>query len=356
MYSFAVEDVNQALQFGIEHLLHEGVTEDSRNGPVLVAPGPVCIEYLNPRARVLFSATRDANPVFHLMESIWMLSGSNECAFPRYFNGTYSQFSDDGGKTMWDAYGARWKNFFGYDQLEVIIKELKEHPESRRCVLAMWNAMPECPTAWAKQVADGVLQTYPLDSSDLYIATHGGNAVPCNVVAFVAMRKGKLDLTVCNRSNDLIWGMCGANSVHFPFLQEYMAMRIGVPLGSFYQFTNNMHSYTSKFSREKLEQIAYECNTLGRTPELGPALEPGFDEDLKIFMEWANAAIAAGAVPVTRPALGTAFMHSVALPMFMAWAFRKRGDITGAGVCLDNIGAPDWQRACQEWNERRVKK
>jgi hypothetical protein len=116
-----------------------------------------------------------------------------------------------------------------------------------------------------------------------------------------------------------------------------------------------MHSYTEKFSREKLEQIAHECDTLGNTPEPGPALEPGFDEDLKIFMEWANAAIAAGAVPVTRPALGTAFMHSVALPMFMAWAHRKEHDYAASSSAISEIQAPDWQRACQEWADRRAK-
>ena len=356
MYSAVVEDVNQALQFGIEHLLHEGVEEQSRVGTVIAAPGPVCIEYLNPRARVLYSPTRDANPFFHAQEAIWMLSGGNECEFPRYFNGTYSQFSDDGGRTMWDAYGWRWRNFFGYDQLEVIIKELRANPTSRRCVLAMWNAMPECPTAWAKQVADGILQTYPLDSSDLYITTHGGNAVPCNTHCYFRIQSGKLTMTVMNRSNDAIWGAFGANAVHFSFLLEYMSMRIGVPIGSYFQFTNNLHVYTEKFSREKLEQVAFECAELeGRTPELGPALEPGFDADLALFMPWATAAVETNTVPLTVPELGTAFMQGVTLPMFMAWAHRKQRDYVACASAIGEIQAPDWRRACCEWAERRAK-
>jgi hypothetical protein len=35
-------------------------------------------------------------------------------------------------------------------------------------------------------------------------------------------------MTVTNRSNDLCWGMLGANYVHFTILQEYLAARLGV--------------------------------------------------------------------------------------------------------------------------------
>ena len=357
MYSFAVEDVNQALQFGIEHLLHEGVEEQSRIGTVIAAPGPVCIEYLNPQARVLLSAARDANPFFHGMEALWMLAGAKDIEFPVFFNSTYGQFSDDG-RTMWDAYGWRWRSFFGWDQLDGIVEELKKNPTSRRCVLSMWNASSSNEEMWTKRCSapsdDIPILMSPGDSNDFYVATHSGLAVPCNTHAYFAVRGGRLNLTVMNRSNDAIWGCFGANAVQFSMLLEYVAMRVGVPLGSYFQFTNNLHVYTEKFSREKLEQIAYECNTLGRTPELGPALEPGFDEDLMVFMAWANAAIATGAVPHL-PTLCTAFMQSVAQPMFMAWAYRKQHDYAASASAISEIQAPDWQRACREWAERREK-
>lgn len=338
MYSVKVNDVNQALQFGLEHLLHAGIEETSRNGPVLVAPEPVCIEYINPRARVLFSPTRDANPWFHLFESLWMLAGDNAIEFPCYFNSKYNEFSDDG-RTMWDAYGWRWRRFFGWDQLSAIADELKRDPSSRRCVLSMWNSMD-------------TLNTH----DDFYVATHGGKAVPCNTHAYFAIRAGRLNLTVMNRSNDLVWGLAGANAVHMSFLLEYMSALTSIPMGVYYQFTNNLHLYTAKFSREWCEQVIAECIALEDmdTPELGPAIEPGFDEDLARFMPWARGVIQGG----TQSPLGelrTPFVREVAVPMFLAWTLRKAGNTRDALDILEDCAAPDWALTATEWIERREK-
>ena len=62
-------NVNQAYEKGVAYLIDEGVKEDSRNGPVVVAPGPVLTRYTHPTQRVLFSPLRDANPFFHIMEA-----------------------------------------------------------------------------------------------------------------------------------------------------------------------------------------------------------------------------------------------------------------------------------------------
>lgn len=366
MYSYKAKSIDEALSVGLEHLLEEGIPEDSRVGPVLVAPGPVCIEYTEPRNRVLFSPTRDGNCVFHFMETLWMLSGSNELEFPVFFNASYAQFSDDG-STMWDSYGWRWKEFFGYDQLEAIIAELKSNPGSRRCVLAMWNA---------EVVGEPflILRGVPY-RNDLGVACNGGKAVPCNTHAYFAMRDGKLRMTVMNRSNDAMWGCYGANAVHFSLLLEYMAMRIGVPMGSYFQFTNNLHTYTDKFSVQKLNLIADESLTISDEayPELGPAVEEGFDDDLKLFMPWALEVIRSQPLPDLKteagklmmyptshvvlnvPACKTAFFHSVVVPMFLFWVYRKWKDEYSSNTCLDGIDAPDWQRACQEWVDRRKK-
>lgn len=350
MFSYRADSVNQALQYAVEHLLHEGVEETSRVGSVLVAPGPVCIEYTNPQQRVLYSPTRDANHVFHVMETLWMLSGSNEIEFPVFFNSAYSQFSDDG-TTMWDSYGHRWRNFFGYDQLEEIIAELKSNPTSRRCVLSMWNSWPMAGDY--DQNRNSNRATANLHDHDLQVAVSGGKAVPCNTHAYFAIRAGKLNMTVMNRSNDCMWGAFGANAVHFSFLLEYMAMRIGVPMGSYYQFTNNLHVYTDKFSREKLEKIAYECATV-ELMEPGSSIGEGFDEDLKLFMPWALSVIrSTPAPPMDVPQLKTHFMWAVIVPMFLFWVYRKWKDVYSSNVCLDGIDAPDWQLACREWKERR---
>lgn len=361
MFTYSIGDVNQALQIGLDHLLMAGVEETSRNGSVIVAPEPVGITYLNPRRRVLLSPTRDSNPFFSFFESLWMLAGNNDIEFPCYFNSTYGQFSDDG-KTMHDAYGYRWRNFFGWDQLEAIVQELRNNPTSRRCVLSMWNGMST--NEMSEPVRD-----------DFDVAISGGKAVPCNTHAYFAIRNGELNMTVCNRSNDAVWGAFGANAVHFSFLLEYMAMRVGVPMGGYCQITNNLHVYTDKFDRAKLDLIARESNlhvSGVKLPDLGPTLETGFDDDLKLFMEWARKLIRAEVPPTTVemggalppswelaldiPELDTEFMSSVAAPMLLAWVYRKWKDYYSMSACLSGIEAGDWRTACEEWIERREAK
>lgn len=372
MHSIAAISVNDALHQALTYLLNHGVEEPSRNGPVLVAPGPVMVEFTNPRNRVLFSPTRDANHVFHVMESLWMLAGSNKIEFPVYFSSTYGQFSDDG-KTMWDAYGWRWRSFFGYDQLMEVAAELRKNPTSRRCVLSMWNSSAHHIETGLESLAWSISGLGGEEFfEDLSIACNGGKAVPCNTHAYFAIRDGRLNLTVMNRSNDAIWGAFGANAVHFSYLLEYMAMLTGVPMGSYYLFTNNLHCYTDKYTKEKLAKIAAESFELDRQMDHGPNLEPGFDADLAIFMPWAlqiirstpppatwpvNEAVpAATALALAVPELKTEFMHSVVLPMFLFWVYRKWKDEYSSQVCLDGVEAPDWQHAIDEWVERRRKK
>jgi hypothetical protein len=123
------------------------VQKNSRNGGVTMLEEPCLITYTHPRERVLFNSARDANPFFHLYESLWMLAGRNDVAPLTYYVSKMKDFSDDDGKTFNGAYGYRWRHALrdstlGWedkDQLDIIVSHLKGNPESRRAVLQMWN-------------------------------------------------------------------------------------------------------------------------------------------------------------------------------------------------------------------------
>lgn len=200
-------------------LLHEhGIHRESRGGPVIVAPWPVTTVYQSPLERVIFWPERDANPFLHLYESLWMLAGRNDVAPLEKFTKRFARYSDDG-KIIHDAYGYRWRNLFSQDQLLTIIGRLKRNPDDRRCVLQMWSV-----------------------SNDL---GKEGRAFPCNLVAtFQRSIDGRLDIVVFCRSNDIIWGCYGANAVHFSTLLEYMALKIGCPVGIYTHVSVNWHAYT----------------------------------------------------------------------------------------------------------------
>lgn len=336
------QSVSDALNEGLWKLHSGGIVESSRNGDVLVMPGPVMTVYYQPARRVLFSPMRDANPFFHLMESLWMLGGRNDLAFPMKFNSRFREYSDDG-KTIWGAYGWRWRRFFGYDQLHAIIHELRRNPNSRRAVLAMWNAMDHA--------SDDGEYVFP----DLVVATNGGRDVPCNTHAYFDCRGGALNMTVCNRSNDAIWGAYGANAVHFSILQEYLAAMIEVPVGVYRQFSNNLHLYLDIVKRENIVTLANDVigsdkyttthAHVGTMPLVDCGLA-GWHQDLNRFLSrdglWND-----------RAGWESRFIGEVAVPMYQAHDAWRNKQYDEAKEYASRIVAWDWRVACLEWLERR---
>jgi len=348
-------EVNQVLSKAITIMLREGRVQNSRNGRVLSIEQPVSIEYERPKLSTLLSPTRDANPFFHVMESMWMLQGRDDLAWPLRFNSNFKDYSDDG-KTCWGAYGKRWREWFGYDQINWIIDELTRDPKSRRCVLQMW---------------DGAADVEKLDEGR--ITGIGAKDVPCNTTAYfrIVKRAGelRLDMTVSNRSNDMMWGAIGANAVHFAMLQKYIAESLKMKIGMYTQFTNNLHVYLDIFPREKLVKIqeesikAYEkvkCLLWDYAPYGGVAeacideidvpffstTKEKFDKALTAFMRY-------GAFTPPSELDDSPFLKNVALPMLMCWEKRKNKDAPMSEYAVANIKNPLWRRACVEWLSRR---
>lgn len=341
MHLIVARNVNDALRLGLQLLQNEGHHRPSRAGDVLLADGPVTTLYERPTERVLFSPIRDANPFFHFMEGLWMIAGRNDVAWISQFNSTIEQFSDDG-KTFHGAYGYRWRHHFGFeelvettdgmvpkkdsfDQIHFIIELLKMNPNDRRIVLQMWDV-----------------------HTDL---GQQGKDFPCNTqILFRVALDGSLDMTVINRSNDMIWGAYGANAVHMSMLQEYVAGCIGIPVGRYWQMSNNFHAYTKVYDKTlpilaaEGDTCRYELDGVEGHPMINTDKKT-WDEDLSIFMS-------------DGPIIGfrDRFFRRVATPIYIAWKAWKAKDPQAALQALSNCSAMDWRFACEEWINRRMSK
>lgn len=315
-----VNNVNHALYEGMWKLKAYGVHEPSRAGPVLVMPGPVMTTYLHPDQRVLFHPLRDANPVFHLMEAIWMLAGRADVASLLPFNSKYDQFAESDG-TVHGAYGYRWRNGFHFDQILEIIKMLNKDPNSRQAVMQMWDA----------------------DRSDL---TGQWKDRPCNTHIYFDGRGGKLNMTVCCRSNDMIWGGYGANVVHMSMLQEVIARGVGLPLGVYRQFSNNYHVYTDNPITKKLQEKPYELFDYYSDVHAAEVM-PMFvgRESVEQLLQDCENLMNDGPVQ-------TEFMYMVA--NLKATYLARKAKVDNWGMLLPNIPArTDWKIAFNEWAARR---
>jgi hypothetical protein len=337
IYSISVRNVNEAYAQGLRWLAARGEAQTSRVGTVVVSPMPVVTCYSQPTQRVLFSPMRDANPFFHLMESVWMLAGSNDIAFPVQFNKRFAEYSDDG-KTQWGAYGWRWRKFFGYDQLPLIIEELKRDPRSRRCVLSMWSA-----------------------GDDLNVVMNGGKDVPCNTNVFFRVVDGKLDMMVNNRSNDVIWGAYGANAVHMSILHEFIASAAGYGVGRYYQTSWNFHAYTDIYPLENFPKMAE--NALDHDYYVKPDIDlprpyvmplPLFSVDTKYedFLRECEEFVASNG----EGEYMELFLRDVAQPMMKVWRHHKAKEYAEADAECAFIRAMDWRQASRAWIQRRAAK
>lgn len=340
-HSISVRNVNEALPLGLQLVKQHGVKRVSRGLATLEVPGPVCTVYRNPHECVLFDPVRDANPFFHLFESIWILAGSNAVDVPAVFLPRIKDYSDDG-RTFFGAYGYRLRHQFGYDQIEAAISKLALQPDTRQVVLSIWDARTDLKAS----------------SKDF----------PCNDTITFKIRDGSLDMTVFNRSNDVIWGAYGANAVQFSVLMQYVAARLGVRVGHYTQVSDSYHVYEDNALWQKYVSGEYRpplWNEEHYYADQLPNLLFKSNEDAFLAFEDARGFCNLVEQAGPRAPLGGAvrmefkshLVKNVALPLYAAWNNHKAGD-THSAISLINAFCQqsDWRRAAVWWLARRLPK
>lgn len=207
---------------------------------------------------------------------------------------------------------------------------------------------------------DGEEDVYDFTVPGTHTAIVGSGIVVhnCNTHIYPRIVDGRLDLTVCCRSNDAIWGAAGANAVQFSMLLEYLAGRIGVQPGRLYQLANNMHLYTARSAkygepsyRPYWPDVYDDPIPIGEVTPIGTDWGH-WDEDLQAFMKWANA-FNKGQYETLETY--NVWFRSVALSMWKVHDLFSTGNPQRAIECTHEIAAPDWRLAAQSWVKRRMK-
>lgn len=237
----------------------------------------------NPRDRLVFS--RPINPAFAIAEVIWILAGSNDLQFVRFWNETMKNFSDNG-KTLHGAYGYRlgtngegqfdvlsvpdnayfMSSHLQMNQLMCAYDALKYTPHSRQVVLQVWDSRTDLP----------VNQGLPRSKD-----------VPCNVVGHLLVRDGKLHWLQFMRSNDLMWGT-PYNFIQWTSLQEIMAGWLGLEVGQYTHVVSSLHVYENHWEELRNLQfdnggISIKQTMLCNNPVNESDLRVAYDEWLRIF-------------------------------------------------------------------------
>ena len=144
-------------------------------------------------------------------------------------------------------------------------------------------------------------------------------------------------------------------------LQEYVAGLVGVPVGTYYQFSNNLHAYMWNDKYADLIEAPYE-------QPYGPKMLPyplftgdpdsvDWEIDLRHLTD--NISDVANDRMPNAYTLTTPFFKEVAEPMWKAWVAYKQGRegyrYVEALSYLEDCQAADWKEACIAWIHRRWK-
>lgn len=321
-------NVNDALALGVKLMRTQGRVVPSRNGDTVEIPVPVITHQSHPCERVIYNPSRDANPFFHFMEALWVLAGRQDVAFLRLFNKRMEEYSDDG-RVYHAPYGYRLRTHFGRDQLAAVIHRLKRDTGTRHAVLQIWDV-----------------------NADLNATTKD---LPCNDLLFVLIRDHILRLTVCCRSNDMVWGAFGSNSVVFSTLLEYLAGMIGVGCGPLTQVSNSLHAYVEQDAWKRLRAFpparSSDPYTRGSVKPFPLVACPrNFDQELSWWL--ADPTGEVGTMYGPQHYLNPIF-PSVATALYLSWVAHKHGDKALALKEASECAATDWRRAAIEWLQRR---
>lgn len=133
-------------------------------------------------------------------------------------------------------YGYQWKQGFGFDQIEKIVRELRESPQSRRHVMITYN---------------------PKDLNSMCLP-------PCYVShQFYVTNQGTLEMMVHQRSADLMIGV-PFDIASFALFQSLIAKEIGVKPGRLIINFGDVHIYKEHVTKafEQIKRVPGELPLL----------------------------------------------------------------------------------------------
>ena len=172
----------------------------------------------NPTNKVITNKERNWNQEYAAAKWAWYLSGDPRIKKLGELYGKippiWERMADSNGEVN-SNYGYQWKR---HDQLENVINILKKNPDTRQAAISIY------------------------DGKEIHQYAHD---TPCTYAVQFTIVQGKLYMSVYMRSNDLWYGFCN-DQYQFASLQEMVAEKLNLPVGTYYHHAHNLHLYNDK--------------------------------------------------------------------------------------------------------------
>lgn len=181
-------------------------------------------------AKDIIPYTRGMSLTYALIELVWYFAGSPSTRFINKFASMWGRITDDG-FTSNSAYGYILKHKHGFDQIKKVIEMLQFNKYNRRAVLNI-----------------NVPNVNMIETKD----------EPCTIALQVNVRDDKLHMTALMRSND-IWFGFPYDVVFFNAVQQVIADRLGIEVGTYAHFATSLHMYD-----RNREEVKNNLNNLSK--------------------------------------------------------------------------------------------
>jgi len=222
----------------LQRIVNEGTRKEDRTGTgTLSVFGHQMRFNLEEGFPLLTTKKLHLKSIIH--ELLWFLKGDTNVKYLQE-NGVriWNEWADENGE-LGPVYGHQWRSWPNYngghvDQIQDIVNDLKNNPDSRRMIVSAWN------------VAEVDQMALP----------------PCHCLFQFYVANGKLSLQLYQRSADTFLGV-PFNIASYALLTMMMAQVSGLKPGDFIHTTGDTHLYLNHLEQAK-EQLKRTPRTLPR--------------------------------------------------------------------------------------------
>jgi thymidylate synthase len=207
------KNAQSAFEFLYDYILDYGQTFD---GTKAIFGANIIID--NPKDRMINTFWRKWKPTYAEKEWEWYLSGDpNAEEIAKDAKIWYNCMDDNG--CVNSNYGYQWKRG---NQLDKVIEMLRTNPKTRKASISLYDG---------KEIDKYKKDTICTYAIHFWIPNYGR-----------PVEERVLNMSVMMRSNDLVYGFC-TDQYCFSKLQELVADELGINVGYYNHFANNLHIY-----------------------------------------------------------------------------------------------------------------
>jgi len=212
----------------LDHILKTGTLKGDRTGTGTLSLFAHQMRFpLNEGFPLLTTKRLHLKSIIH--ELLWFIKGDTNVRYLRE-NGVsiWDEWADENGE-LGPVYGHQWRAWQGadgktIDQIQNVISQIKQNPNSRRLLVSAWN---------------------PSDIDKMALP-------PCHVLFQFYVANGKLSCQLYQRSTDVFLGL-PFNIASYALLTMMVASVCELEPGDFIHTSGDIHLYTNHLEQAKLQ-------------------------------------------------------------------------------------------------------